>query len=131
MEPYTITLSCMCPLHPPEFNSAWLILGLWMIDMIDTIDWHQKDGINIKTDLFSRFCFLWEGHYIYWYRGGAVPLFQIYYTKGLWVIYILLEYTDLKFRFCNANSCNLIWNMIISWVTVLVWYLILKDCEKI
>lgn len=58
MEPYTITLSCMCmSTSPPEFNSAWLILGLWMIDMIDTIDWHQKDGINIKTDLLVDFVF--------------------------------------------------------------------------
>lgn len=32
MEPYTITLSCMCPLRPLEFNSAWLILVFdWLI----------------------------------------------------------------------------------------------------
>lgn len=31
-EPYTITLSCMCPLRPLEFNSAWLILVFdWLI----------------------------------------------------------------------------------------------------
>lgn len=31
-EPYTITLSCMCPLWPLEFNSAWLILVFdWLI----------------------------------------------------------------------------------------------------
>lgn len=27
--------------------------GLWLIDMIDKVDWHQKGGRN----LFSRFCF--------------------------------------------------------------------------